>query len=186
MKGQGCTHYSSVSFFHTCQLCIICLWYRTYTYVHCLGNSFDLHHHWIWMRKYTIMWSGIFRYLISQSFKVPKHQETRIALKRHFVPINTFSLLSSLPVSTGQELSSQLPCVITFSAVPWLCIQQTWRKPVHQSQTFIAVCAYYTYAHNLQSPQWVYVMLSFITHWNHRGVSYETSSLMEDNEDEIL
>lgn len=99
-----------------------------------------------------------------------RHQEARMASKRHLMLDNTCALLFSLPAFTGQELSSQILQVITSTAVPWLSIQQTWQKPVCQSQIFIAVCIYSTDAHtqDLQSPHWVYVMLSFITCWNHK------------------
>lgn len=76
-----------------------------------------------------------------------KHQETRIALKRHLALLNTCSILPPLPVFTERELSFQLPHGLTSSAVPWLCIQQTWQKPVCWSQPFIAACAYSTCLH---------------------------------------
>lgn len=76
-----------------------------------------------------------------------RHQEARMAPKRHLALNNTCTLLSSLPAFTEQELSSQLLQVITSTAVPWLSVQQTWQKPVPWSQIFTAVCAYSTDAH---------------------------------------
>lgn len=76
-----------------------------------------------------------------------RHQEARMASKRHLMLDNTCALLFSLPAFTEQELSSQILQVITSTAVSWLSIQQTWQKPVCRSQIFIAVCIYSTDAH---------------------------------------
>lgn len=70
------------------------------------------------IHNYVILYLQIPCQPMFLSCYVLKQQETRIALKRLFVLINTCFLLSPLPVFTEWELSSQLPHVTTSRAVP--------------------------------------------------------------------